>query len=345
MSFDLDAVVRSLAGPFAFCAVGVSHRGARRFHIAGRFDATPDTFWRAASISKVVTGRTAYAAFMEAGVDPAKTTAAALLGLPICGPAGDAPTLAQIASHQSGLWDNAGYLVPPDLALGEWMIAQGHAIWSGSAPGQSFEYCNLGYILLAACAEQATGQRFDALAQELVLRPMGVQAGYNWVGLADTLPVLPTFRRDGASFVPQIDAPRQNAVAGDTAVHTARLSPQGGLRLSLEGALTLAEHLPDGPTQALWCADPARTVGPAYLFQDYGWGVQILPEPSFYPRPLIGHFANAYGFCGGIWWDAQAGTAFTYAFNGLVMGDDDDALRPEETAIFNAIAQGSSQVL
>ncbi|MBT8410558.1 MAG: hypothetical protein KJP02_02010, partial [Octadecabacter sp.] len=85
--------------------------------------------------------------------------------------------------------------------------------------------------------------------------------------------------------------------------------------------------------------------GPDDLFQDYGWGVQILPDPSFYPHPLIGHFANAYGFCGGVWWDAQSEIAFTYAFNGLAVGDDDDALRAEEVAIFNAIAQGAGQVL
>ena len=345
MTTRLDAVVRSLAGPFAFCAVGVSHHGARRFYMAGQYDATPDTFWRAASISKVVTGRTAYAAFSKAGIDPANITAADLLDLPIYGPVGDPPTLAQIASHQSGLWDNAGYHVPSDMALGAWITAQGGAIWSGAAAGQRFEYCNLGYILLAACAEQATGQRFDVLAQELVLGPMGVQAGYNWVGLPDTLPVLPTFRRDGAAFVPQVDAPRQDADAGTPVLHTARLSPQGGLRLSLTGALTLAEHLPDGPAMALWYADPVRTINSDGLFQDYGWGMQILPDPPFYPRPLIGHFANAYGFCGGVWWDAQAETAFTYTFNGLAMGDDDNALRVEEATIFNAIAQEAGQVL
>ncbi|MBT8410990.1 MAG: beta-lactamase family protein, partial [Octadecabacter sp.] len=219
MNLELDAVVRSLAEPFAFCAVGVSHRGARRFHIAGREDATPDTFWRGASISKVVTGRTAHAAFLKAGIDPANTTATDLLGLPICGPAGDAPTLAQIASHQSGLWDKAGYIVPTDVVLGDWITAQGGAIWSGAAAGQRFEYCNLGYILLAACAEQATEQRFDDLAQELILGPMGLQAGFNWVGLPETLPVLPTFRRDGTMLVPQIDAPRQDADAGTPVQH------------------------------------------------------------------------------------------------------------------------------
>lgn len=349
MTADLNAVVRSLAGPFAFCALGVSHRGARRFHLAGQFPATPDTFWRAASISKVVTARTALAAFQAAGVDAAITTAADILGFPLCGPDGGAPkrapTLAQLASHQSGLWDDAGYLVPPDMALGDWIAAQGGAIWSGAAAGQRFEYCNLGYILLAACAEQAAGQRFAILAQDLVLGPMGVQAGYNWVGVPQGVSVLPTFRRDGADFVSQIDDPRHDAIAGTPAIHTARLSPQGGLRLSLAGALSLAEHLADGPTQALWRADPARTIGPPDLFQSYGWGVQILPHPSFYPRPLMGHFANAYGFCGGIWWDAQAQTAFAYAFNGLAVGDEDDALRPEECAIFDSVAQLTGQTL
>jgi hypothetical protein len=74
-------------------------------------------------------------------------------------------------------------------------------------------------------------------------------------------------------------------------------------------------------------------------FQGYSTGLQILPDPSFYPRPLIGHFANAYGFTGGIWYDRLACAAFTYALNGMPMGDEDDVMSNEELAIFAAVAQ------
>ena len=74
------------------------------------------------------------------------------------------------------------------------------------------------------------------------------------------------------------------------------------------------------------------------VFESYGAGLQIFENPSFYPRPLIGHFANAYGFTGGVWWDRARNAAFCYALNGLPMGDESDAFRPEELEIFWAVA-------
>lgn len=337
---DLDALARSFCGPFAFCGIGVAQRGAAQFHMATAkgIHANTDTFWRAASISKVVTGRTVWSALRSAGLNGAEP-AQDLLGFPQRAPDGTAPTIAQIASHQAGLTDAGGYAVPVGMPLQDWIGQMESAIWSGAPVGSTFEYCNLGFVIIAACAEKAAGERFDTLAQRHVLGD--IAAGFNWSGVAPNVETLPTYRAANGRFEPQIDA-------GGAAVnlpapyelgqHTAAFSPQGGLRISLRGALQLAQTLRDHPRDSGWQSDAARTIGAPDLFQSYAWGMQILDKPAFYPRRLIGHFANAYGFCGGIWYDAEADTAFTYALNGLGMGDEDDALRSEERAIFSAIA-------
>ena len=111
--------------------------------------------------------------------------------------------------------------------------------------------------------------------------------------------------------------------------------------MSLRAMLTLAMSGAGVPRAPLW----RHTDGPGDyeggLFQDYGAGEQLLTDPSFYPRPLVGHFGNAYGFNGGVWWDAQADICFAYALNGVAMGDESDALSDAERAIFAAVAQAA----
>jgi CubicO group peptidase (beta-lactamase class C family) len=306
----------------------------------------PDTLWRAASMSKVVTGQVILRVLQGAvGCHPpyGDIPAEALLGWPMRHP--DAPdrpvTLGQIASHRAGLSDDGGYLIPPDGSLQGWLSRPG--VWG--QPGR-FGYCNLGFVILAACAEAVSGQRFDHLAQALVLGPLGLTGGFNWSGVTDRKDRIPTFRRDGDRLVAQIDqvvAPAGVSLADGTAAdqsgwQAARnpglFSPQGGLRLSFRGALALAQALGDPPMLAA-ALDTRDDTG---LFQGYGWGIMRLDRPDIYPRPLVGHFANAYGMCGGLWHDRATGLSFAYALNGLPLGDEDDALRPEERAIFAAMA-------
>lgn len=197
-------------------------------------------------------------------------------------------------------------------------------------PGTAFAYANLGYLILAEALEKLSGMSFpDAIGPYLP-----VPGGFNWVGV-DGANRLPTYRSNGGRFVPQIDTeigpivPSRNPGAW---------SPQGGLRTSLAGMLQLAERLQDAALIPLWTPQMG---GGDYLdgvFESYGAGVQIFEKPCFYPRPLIGHFGNAYGFNGGVWYDPTADIRFAYVLNGLPIGDEADAFSPDELQIFNAIA-------
>ncbi len=133
---DALALVRSLVPPFAAVGVGwQADGGPAQFACAAapglRFGA--DTFWRAASISKVVTGRVARAAGLRAD-DPADGN----LGWPLRHPGfpDRVITVGQVAAHLAGLSDAGGYLVPPGQSLQGFMRGPGRgAVGGRSARG------------------------------------------------------------------------------------------------------------------------------------------------------------------------------------------------------------------
>ena len=358
ISSPVERVSEHLAKDFAWCGIALSFPKGRHISLQTQpeIHADAEGFFRCASISKWVTGQTAARALIgKFGETAGNIPIEELLGFPLRHPASPdhQVTVGEVASHSAGLTDEGGYLVPFHFPLQDWLTEKGGLVWAKRLPGQAFEYCNLGYVLLAAATEAAISEPFDLLAQRLVLGPAGVRAGFNWAGLvpAERALALPLYRTTKEGFAAQIDtsvAPngpvgpdgKEIAIAGGAAgQHLSRFSPQGGLRVSMSGLLQLAEALPDGVNSMLWQAPADRLQRLGDIFGDYGWGLMSLDNPAIYPRPLIGHFAIAYGFLGGIWWDEARHAAIAYGLNGLREEDDSDDLHPEEAQIFAAIAQ------
>lgn len=314
---------------------------------------TPNTAFRAASMSKIVTGQAVWSVLSDHD-GSADADVAGILGVPLRHPAGAGVTPRQLLCHCGGLWDDAGYAWTPGQSIGPWLESLGQGIWSPDPPGSIYRYCNLGYILAAACAERLANRRFDELAGERVLGQHGISAGFNWAGMGASARTdrIPCYRRDAAGlFQPQIDEAVAGSGAsgpGGEAIDLARmapgnaglaLSPQGGLRISLENALRLARALPRMRHDRLWSPSMWKKDDPTGLVDAYGAGLMFHDSPDFYPEPLVGHFANAYGFCGGLWYDATRDAAFVIAINGLSVGEDADDLRPEERHLFDAVSR------
>lgn len=334
--------------PFAFAGLAKLRRGQEAEFSTRSATGMPgdvDSFWRAASISKIVVGQIARRVFDD---DDLSEDVSSYLGWSLRNPHfPEVPiTLAGLLGHSSSLSDDAGYLVPAGVRLEDWFIERGDRVFRCKTPQTYMCYSNLGYLLLAAAAERAGGAKFDMLAQR-VLVDWGVEGGFNWSGLGDgpRRRALPTYRRDETGFVAQIDEivsgqgvsgpDGQQVFPSETLGEDVGLfSPQGGLRISLRGALRLACALRDVDATCLWRPDMGPGDHLGGLMQGYGWGLQVLDTPWFYPRPLIGHFANAYGFAGGVWYDREADLAFAYGLNGLEVGDEDDGLRREELSVF-----------
>ncbi len=225
-----------------------------------------DDPFRVASVSKMI----AAAGFMrlvERGRVHLEDDAAAHLGFRLRHPGyPDRPILVRhLLSHTSALRNGPSYPVPAGHRLREAFEPEGRhwdgGAWfgpPGKAPGDWFAYADVNFCLIAQIIERLTGQRFDHYMTGAVLKPLGLDAGYNWSGVSQA-------KRDRAAtarrwlngqWTIQTDDPVPRAPAaiftqpGDgPPLAEAELplgengflfSPQGGLRVSLRDMDALA---------------------------------------------------------------------------------------------------------
>jgi len=143
--------------------------------------ATPDTLYRIASISKMMT-TLGLMRLVEAGRMDLDADVSGYLGFRLRNPHfPDRPiTLRTLLTHRSSLRDEAGYSWPLATSLKDVLTPGDPKTWSNRAgPGDYFTYCNLGWGVIGTAMERVTGERFDLLMGRLLLQPLGITAGYN----------------------------------------------------------------------------------------------------------------------------------------------------------------------
>lgn len=86
-------------------------------------------------------------------------------------------TVLQLLDHTSGINDNHSWwsldLINPEVD------SVYYKCYSPTAPGEQYKYCNMNYTLLGAVIEGVTGQRFDSQIDEIIMRPLGLEGGFN----------------------------------------------------------------------------------------------------------------------------------------------------------------------
>jgi CubicO group peptidase (beta-lactamase class C family) len=75
-------------------------------------------------------------------------------------------TLTHLLEHSSGL--------PNGLDNPAYILAPGGRLWTGFKPGSRYSYCNLGYGLLGAVIERASGMAYPLALETLILKPLGM---------------------------------------------------------------------------------------------------------------------------------------------------------------------------
>ena len=245
---------------------------------------------RVASISKLVTA-IGVMRLVEQGKLDLDADVSRWLGWTLRHPAfPDRPiTLRLLLSHRSSLTDAAGYYATPLGGELRTLLDDRRAWDDAHAPGTYFRYTNLNFPLAAMVMERATGERFDRLMQRLVLRPLAIEACFNWDTCSDVAAARAVVLYDvDGKPVRDDNHGRKPAcpvvVAEGEACELARwragangalFSPQGGLRISANGLARIGQLLlNDGSV------DGVRVLNPA--------SVRMLIEPQWTYAPDSG---------------------------------------------------------
>ena len=194
-------------------------------------------------------------------------------------------TLRLLLSHTSSLTDGAGYWqVPLD---GEFRkLLDDPKAWDAThAPGTYWRYANVGFPLIGAVMERATGERMDLLMQRLVLKPLDLHACYGWPSCDDaTAARAVVLYQDGKPAVDDHQGKKPacgitKASDGSCDLSTWRagkttnvFGPQGGLRISAAdlskiGRLLLGDGEVDG-VRLLTPESVRAMIGPEWSLKD-----------------------------------------------------------------------------
>lgn len=307
---------------------------------------------RIASISKLVTAL-GVLRMVDAGQLNLDRDVSDYLGWRLRNPAfPDKPiTLRLLLSHQSSLLDGGElYIIPLGTSLRERLADP--QVWDNAhAPGSGwFHYTNLNFPVIASVMERASGQRFDRLMQRLVLKPLKVDACYNWSGCSPRAVkrAVVLYRASGevakddlggklpdCLVVPGPDG-QCDLSAYRPGDNGALFSPQGGLRISMRGLARIGQVLARQDTRFLsprshaeltrmqWRFNGANGLGEdgaaSGFFCAYGLAVQTIGTGGAPCRDdvfgdgtvRLGHSGDAYGLKSGLYWDPVSGTGLAW---------------------------------
>ena len=308
---------------------------------------------RLASITKLIVAIGAMR-MVEAGQLDLDRDVSDYLGWTLRNPAfPDRPiTLRQLLSHQSSLQDEIEYWAIPLGTTLQQALANPAAFDPAHPPGTFFRYSNLGYPVIASAMERASGERFDRLMERLVLRPLRLDACFNWTTCSDAAVARAAvlYAPDGAVLrddqqgrrpdCPVLAPPECDLAAYRLGDNGALFSPQGGLRASARDLATIGRLLLNGGmhegerllseasvremTSPAWRFDGANGVTEEGFYCAYGLAVQALPaeqegcrDDLFGDgRQVFGHAGDAYGLRSGLWIDPARGVGIAYYATG-----------------------------
>jgi len=294
------------AGLYSGAAAGVWTRDAREFAVVGTHaygDATPvgaDSLFDLASVSKTFT-----AAVLLKLVESGRVSLDDEVGamLPVgSGEGASGITLRMLLTHTSGLPDISFlWRDSPGIAPEERRAAV-LATPLVSAPGAEYRYSCIGYIAAAAYAEEATGQSFAELLEELVTGPLGLASVH--YGPVDPASAVATEEEPwaGRGLV-------RGEVHDETAWYLGGVSGNAGLFGTADDVLAFAHSFVDGRllgAAALRAATTDQLAAGITAPHGQGIGPWLADRDVFGDVEAFGH----PGFTGTLWLTIPAtGTA------------------------------------
>lgn len=224
--------------------------------------------------------------------------------------------------------------------------------WANGATSLGgFCYSNLGMGVVAQIVENITGERFDKYVKRILFDVLNIDCGFNWSGIPENAVEnsSPLYRRKNESdeWVVQVDGDmmskkrptiftKDGKSLDDYKIGTNGLlfSPQGGLRASINDLIKIAQVLMghhgilrfdtiENMRQIVWHHEKINVQdgGEDGSFQAFGTGIHHLLADDNCPiiglkSDMLGHYGEAYGLLGGLWFEPKTQKGFIYFING-----------------------------
>lgn len=266
---------------------------------------TTDIF-RIASISKSFTA-SAIMQLVAKGKISLDQDVSTILGFPVRNPKypNEVITIKRLLSHTSSLNDSQDYMsinvADPSKSV------YFYKAYNDYAPGEKYEYCNLGFNMLGTIVEKVSGVRFDKYVKKNIIDKLGLYAGFNVDSLdASRFAVIYEYDGNKDAFSPQPAAYRSRAndiqnnyVMGNS---TPLFSPTGGMKISAQDlARYMIMHMNYGKGE-----NGKRIIKESLSRQMQTWvtstgdvdfyGFALRSANNLIPgEKMVGHTGSAYG--------------------------------------------------
>ena len=294
-----------------------------------------DTYFKVASVSKMVTGITVMRLWEQGLVDLDADLGEVL---------GDPPyhaanpyypkiplTLRHLMTHTSSIKANSGFQKNRALSLMLNVKNKRKADFYNEKPGSVYRYSNYGAGIEGCVIEAVTGKRLSAAAQEQLFQPMGIDAAYHPSQLGSPEKIVTTYESDGS--IEQTRARRLRDVYKeepdvDHDYHEAygSLWIRGrdlcriGIMLCDGGLLEGKRILQAATVEEMMSSQAGR--GSVTVDSPYGLNIErvrnLLPGRMFY-----GHQGLSNGVLCNVYYDPESRFVFTLVTNGCSSAKED----------------------
>ncbi|MFH0736674.1 MAG: serine hydrolase domain-containing protein [bacterium] len=333
-----------------------------------------NTKFRIASISKMITTTTLLTLF-DKGMFKLDDDVSSYLGFKLRNPKfpNDTITFKKLLSHTSSILDGSKYddflnasktdnppaltdLFSPD---GEFYTDD---IWMDNSPNDGyFTYANINFGIAGTIIEKLTGNRFDVVAYENVLKPLGINGGFNVDNLDDINNLAAIYRMENSVWVPQFDnykgiKPNRDFSKYVIGSNGVIFSPTGGLRVTaadlakfmtahqnngiLGNIRILAEKTTKTMHKSQWVYNGSNCDSASISMQNYALG--NYKRYDFIPgETLIGHSGGAYGLVSDMYYSSEKKFGIVVICSGGILkkGNSSNRTKLEEdvfTAVYSA---------
>lgn len=286
-------------------------------------EVTAETVFRTASVAKMVTALLVFRLQTQGKLN-VQEDISDLWGERVRNPhAPDAPiTLGMLLSHTSSMVDSPAYFASFRKATPLKSLLSDPSCFLDGVPGMHFRYSNLGAGIIGCLLEKRFGLSFEAMMQQDLFEPLGVQATFDATKLdaalvADSYRVLPAARAFDAKVrietAQPLDAPN---------LEQHYLLASGNLFLTAEALAKLTVAAWNGAEGFINEVSLQQMHRPLLNWPQrevcvrHGMGLFKLEDERICPKPLWGHQGFAYGAVNGVFFDEQ-GNGFASLNSGV----------------------------